>query len=143
MSNSITDDDIVNSLCIRYNVKFSGCQIFQQRYPFQIIRNLYGDCKVLFVRLPSTTLMVDEVYREYTSIVMKPFFKIGRPWLPPPLLEIVDGLKNEWKTEVARLILSSTKPVLVVLESVVFPGNYRIHKKRVQQIMGIVFQLAA
>ncbi len=131
----------LNQFYETFQVQFSGCQIFQQMHPFAIIRQHYGDCNVCLVRLHSTQLLVDKVYSEYTSIIIRPFFRPGFPWLPP-LLEIVDGLGENWERQVALYILQSTKPVLVVMESVVFPEEAAIHSRRIRRILGHLLELS-
>ncbi len=135
---------IAHRMMEQFGVQFSGCQIFQQMHPFHTIRQLYGDCVVCLVRLHSTTLLVDKVYTNYTSIVLRPFFKPGYPWAPPPFLEIVDGTEtsSKWELQVAQLIIKSTKPVLVVLESVVFPEDAALHRKRICRILAHLLEIS-
>lgn len=124
----------------QYNIKFSGCHIFQISNPLQNIRMFYGDVKVCFVRLPSTTLLFDKIYSDYCSIVLYLIYTQNPYIFNAPLLRVyfIDGLKEGWETEVVNYIQSDTKETLVVLESVFGQEESQIHYDRIERILNLI-----
>jgi hypothetical protein len=122
------------------NVFFSGCQVFHIQHPFQYIRRAYGDVKVCVVKFWSTTLLVDEVYREYSSLILKPIVDPNpdRIRVIIPKMEIINGQEDNWENAVVRYIKSDSKKTLVVMEGVHWPEECRIHKERVDRIIKIL-----
>jgi hypothetical protein len=130
----------IHKVLENYNVKFSGCHIFQIANPLQNIRMIYGDVKVCFVRYQSTTLLFDQVYRDYCSIVYH-LLATRNPFLYyAPLLRVyfVDGCQDGWEYCVADYIQSDTKQTLVVLEHVMGKGGSQVHYDRVEKILSLL-----
>ena len=125
----------MNDLMVKYNVKFSGCQIFQQSNPFGVIRRHYGDVKVCIVRFWSTTLLFDKICTEYYSSIMKPIFNPSRICVLIPKTEFIDGLEKDWENKVAKFIIENDGNKLVVLESVCCPEEQQIHNDRINKIL--------
>lgn len=129
---------LLDTFMEKNNICFSGCQIFQHtKHRFGFLRTIYGDCKVCFVQFWSTRLLVDDVYREYTSKITKPIFNPDpnriRPFLPR--LEIIDGEQDGWEKKVVAYSKSDSKKTLVVLEDIVWYQAAKRHYKRIFQIL--------
>jgi hypothetical protein len=127
----------IHTMLERHKVKFSGCQIFQISNSLQNIRQMYGDVKVCLVRLPSTTLLFDQVYRDYCSIILYLYYTQNPYFFQSPLLRIyfIDGLQEDWEAEVAKFIQSDEKESLVVLENVWGADALKIHYDRIEAIL--------
>jgi hypothetical protein len=138
---------------------FSGCQLLQSR-KLPEIKALYGwQVKVCIVRLPETTLLVDDRWWTYVSLVLgslfHPFSNIP---LPPPI-EVVDSSEPGWQEQVRTFIAKNTKGgfevareefeknrtfcridktvqnLVIVLGSAVFPEEVACHKHLITDIL--------
>ena len=127
----------MNDLMLKYNIKFSGCQIFQQSNSFGVIRRHYGDIKVCVVRFWSTTLLFDKIYTEYYSTIMKPIFNPdpNRIRVLIPKTEFIDGLEEDWENKVAKFILENDGNKLIVMEGVCWPEEQKVHSDRINRIL--------
>ena len=123
-----------------HRVKFSGCHIFQISNPLQNIRQFYGDVKVCFVRFHSTTLLFDQVYRDYCSIMAYLYYTHNPYFFYTHLLHIyfVDGLQEGWEAEVVKYVKFNSKETLVVLESVFGQEASQVHYDRIERILDIL-----
>ena len=131
---------ILNKKMDTHNVVFSGYQVFQTRNPFQFIRSVYGDIKLCVVKFWSTKLLVDEVHKEYTSLVLRPIVNPdpNRVRLIIPKTEFINGEEEGWEQKVVNYIKSDRKRTLVVLEGIHWPEECRIHYERIEKINKIL-----
>lgn len=137
---SLSDSEriLLDDLMKQNNICFSGCQIFQHsRHRFGLLRSIYGDCKVCIVQFWSTRLLIDDVFTEYTSKIMKPIFHPDPNRIRPllPRLEIIDGEKEGWEKKVVSFSKSDTKKTLVVMEDIVWYEAAKRHYNRIFQIL--------
>ncbi len=128
----------MNDLMLKYNIQFSGCQIFQQSNPFGLIRRHYGDVKVCVVRFWSTTLLFDKICTEYYSTIMRPVFNPNpnRIRVLIPKTEFIDGLEEDWESKVAKFVLENNGNKLIVMEGIYWPEEQKIHNDRISRILG-------
>ena len=127
----------MKDLIQKYNIQFSGCQIFQQSNSFGLIRRYYGDITVCIVRFGSTTLLFDKICTEYYSTIMRPIFNPdpNRIRVFIPKTEFIDGTKEDWERNVAKFIKETEGNKLVVMESVYWPEEKKIHSDRINRIL--------
>jgi hypothetical protein len=127
----------MKDLMLKYNVQFSGCQVFQQSNPFGLIRRHYGDVKVCVVRFGSTTLLFDKICTEYYSTIMRPIFNPdpNRIRVLIPKTEFIDGLEDDWESKVVQFIRETSENKLIVLEGVYWPEEQNIHSNRIKSIL--------
>ena len=125
----------MKDLMLKHNVEFSGCQIFQQQHPFGLIRRHYGDVTVCVVRFQSTTLLFDKICTEYYSTIMKPIFYKNCIKVIIPKTEFVDGTKEDWENQVAKIIKETSGKKLVVLEGIYWSEEQKIHNDRIKRIL--------
>jgi hypothetical protein len=135
---------------------FSGCQLLQSRKLHEI-KAIYGwQVKVCIVKLWNTTLLVDDRWRTYVSLVLGSMFH--KVPLPPPI-EVVDSNEPGWEEQVRSFIERHTKGgfqvakeefeknrttgiidktaqnLVIVLGSVVFPEEVSSHNQLISDIL--------
>lgn len=130
----------LDRLMSKHNVKFSGYQVFQTKNPFNYIRYQYGDIKLCFVKFWSTSLMCDELSREYQSILLKPLFKHTEMKVIIPKTEFIDGEKEGWEREVVKFVKSDNKETLIVMEGIVWYYDCKRHYQRINRILDTMEQ---
>ena len=123
-----------------YNVQFSGCQILQQSGPFHLIRRYYGDINVCIVVFHGTTLLAEQAYNEYCSLLLRPMIDPDpsriRCFIPNTVW--VDARNTGWMDKIAHHVLSSHKKTLIIMESIVFEDAWKLHKERIETILDAI-----
>jgi hypothetical protein len=128
----------LDRLMSKHNVKFSGYQVFQTKNSFNYIRRIYGDIKLCIVKFLSTSLMCDELSREYQSILLKPLFQNTGMKVIIPKTEFVDGEKEGWERDVMKFAKSDSKLTLIVMEGIVWYEDCKKHYERINRILDIM-----
>jgi hypothetical protein len=143
---------------------FSGCQLLQH-FDLVWIKAMYGwNVKVCVVQLHETSLLTDQCWRNYVSLLLKATFQHVPAYKLPPLMIVVKGTEDGWQEKVRSFIdehieggfdvakrefernrtsgrIDKTgKNVVVVLGSIVFPGEQAYHSKLIQEILGEPFE---
>jgi hypothetical protein len=129
------EQEKLTRLMQKHNVEFSGYQVFCNPHYFGLIRRWYGDVKLCVVRFWSTTLMCDNLHREYQSILLRPFFRPSRIKVIIPKTEFINGEVNGWEKNVAKFIKSDNKKTLVVMEGVRGYEECKLHYERINKIL--------
>jgi hypothetical protein len=122
-------------LMAKHNVNFSGYQVFCNSHYFGLIRRTYGDVKLCVVRFWSTTLMCDDLHREYQSRLLRPFFRPNVIKVIIPRTEFINGEVDNWEEQVAKFIKSDNKKTLIVMEGVREYYECKLHYERINRIL--------
>lgn len=130
----------LDRLMTKHNVKFSGYQVLQTKNPFNYIRYQYGDIKLCFVKFWSTSLMCEELSREYQSILLRPLFKNTGMKVIIPKTEFIDGEKEGWEKEVVKFVKSDNKETLIVMEEIIWYEACKRHYARINSVLDIMEQ---
>jgi hypothetical protein len=125
----------LNRLMTKHNVEFSGYQVFCNPHYFGLIRRIYGDVQLCVVRFWSTTLMCDDLHREYQSTLLRPLFRPTGIKVIIPKTEFINGEVDNWEKQVAKFIKSDNKKTLVVMEGVREYYECKIHYERINRIL--------
>lgn len=139
MSYSVSPEERLrlDDLMDHHNIVFSGYQIFITLQPFSFIRRVYGDIKLCIVKFWSTSILCDELNREYNSILLRPLVNPDpariRTFIPKT--EFINGMQPTWPARVAAYVKSDNKKTLVVMEGIIWPEECRIHYERINTIL--------
>jgi hypothetical protein len=135
----------LDDLMTNYNIVFSGYQVLITLQPFSFIRRVYGDIKLCIVKFWSTSILCDELNREYNSILLRPLVNPDpariRTFIPKT--EFIDGMQPAWSARVAAYAISDNKKTLIIMEGTIWPEDCKIHYKRINIILDALNELSA
>jgi hypothetical protein len=134
-TSSPEESERLDRLMTKHSVQFSGYQVFCNSHYFGLIRRSYGDIKLCVVRFWSTTLMCDNVYREYQSTLLRPLFRPTGIKVIVPKTEFINGEVDNWEKDVAKFIKSDNKKTLVVMEGIREYYECKLHYERINRIL--------